>query len=352
MIAVPSIDSVVSPFVVSAADCELDVEVQDASSTVECVRAVLTTAGADRMKLNLRYQGFTAGNACVNAIRLVGGTGARINVDFYGIASTAVVEFHTTATIDTKITGTFYVSGTTDLSKDVVDTVTGSTWSVDGFDSAAGAPFSGGSGNAVAIGDLSVIAANVVTLLAEFSGAAGIAAFPAAAAPANAVSMAEVMRSVYDRQLGDGTDASTNSILGKRVLKASDTLPATTTDALFTVSSGRVLITKLVGEVTTVVQAQACNAKINNNPTVGSTVIVGTNVDINALEAGATLTVEGDGTALVLGNGGTSLNALGGTSMEVAEGSIELETSATNTGATKWELWYIPLDDGATVAAA
>ena len=150
IIAVPSIDSVVSPFVISGADCDIDVEIQDASAAVECVRGILTTATADRLKLNLRYHGFTGGNACVNAVRLVGGTGARVNVDFYGKASTSVVELHTTAVVDTKIAGTFYVSGTTDLSKNVVDTVTASTWSVDGFDSAAGAAFSGGSGNAIA----------------------------------------------------------------------------------------------------------------------------------------------------------------------------------------------------------
>ncbi len=163
IIAVPSIDSVVSPWVVSGPDCELDVEVQDASSTVECVRGILTTAAADRLKINLRYQGLTAGNAVVNAVRLVGGTGARVHVDFYGIASTAIVEFETTATVDTVVSGNFYVSGTTDLSKNVVDTATGSTWSVAGFDSAAGSAFSGGSGNAIAAGDLSAINANVLS---------------------------------------------------------------------------------------------------------------------------------------------------------------------------------------------
>jgi len=59
----PSIDSVVSPIVVSAADCTIDVEVQDASATVECVNAILTTAAAERLDVNLKYRGFIAGNA-------------------------------------------------------------------------------------------------------------------------------------------------------------------------------------------------------------------------------------------------------------------------------------------------
>ncbi len=163
----PSIDSVVSPIVVSASGCYLDVEVQDASATVECVRAILTTAAADLLTVKLVYRGFIAGNACVNAIRLVGCDKARINVDFYGVASLAIVEFHTTACHNIEIGGTFYNSGTTDLTKDVVDTITGSTWSVKGFDAAAGAEFSGGSGNAIAVGDLSAIASNVAAILVD-----------------------------------------------------------------------------------------------------------------------------------------------------------------------------------------
>jgi len=164
ILLVPSIDSVASPIVVSGTNCTLDVEVRDASAAIECVRAVLTTAAADNLTAKVVYKGFTGGNACVNCIRLVGADNATIDVDFYGVASTAIVEFHTTACTNVSITGNFYNSGTTDLSKDVVDTATGSTWWVDGFDGAAGAEFSGGSGNAVAVGDLSTIAAGIVTI--------------------------------------------------------------------------------------------------------------------------------------------------------------------------------------------
>jgi hypothetical protein len=31
-------------------------------------------------------------------------------------------------------------------------------------------------------------------------------------------------------------------------------------------------------------------------------------------------------------------------------GAIKLNTAATNTGAFKWSLFYVPLDDGASVA--
>lgn len=165
IIGLPSVDSVVSGFVISAAGCTLgtpDAPViwRDASSTVEAVRAVLTTAAADDLTINLRYEGFTAGNAVVNAVRLVGCDNARVNVDFYGVVTTAVVEFVTTACTNVVVTGYMYVSGITNFTRSVVDTITGSTWFASFYDGAAAASVSGGSGAALASDDASTIAAN------------------------------------------------------------------------------------------------------------------------------------------------------------------------------------------------
>lgn len=150
IVGVTTVDQIVSPFVVSAADCTLNIEWHDGSSVLEALRAILTTAGATRLNVNLTYIGFTAGTHVVNAIRLVGVNTANIVVDFYGILTTAVVEFVTTACVNIQVSGYFYVSGTTNLSKDVVDTVGGSTWSVQGFDGAANAFLTGGSAGAIA----------------------------------------------------------------------------------------------------------------------------------------------------------------------------------------------------------
>ncbi len=200
IIVVPSIDSVVSPIVVSAADCTVHVEVQDASDTVECVNAILTTADADRIDIDVKYIGDIAGDACVNAVRLVGVDTARINVDFYGVASTSIVEFHTTACHNIVISGKFYNDGTS-LTKNVVDTVTGSTWSATGWDGNSNANFGGGDNSALATDDTSAVATDVTTVLSVLSGAAGIAAFPVAAAAANDVSLAEVVRYIQETQL-------------------------------------------------------------------------------------------------------------------------------------------------------
>jgi len=127
---------------------------------------------------------------------------------------TAVVEFVTAACSNIVVKNCeFYVSGTTDFSKTVVDTITGSEWEVNsGFDLGAGSKFSGGSGAALAGDDVSAVSTAVAALQAEFSGTAGIASFPAAAAPANNVSMVEVLRDIWDalRNGTGGTEPATN----------------------------------------------------------------------------------------------------------------------------------------------
>jgi len=148
-------------------------------------------------------------------------------------------------------------------------------------------------------------------------------------------------------------DIITTYGLGFAVEKASATLPATSTQNLFTIAGGRVMVTALIGEVTTVVQAQANNLKVTSVPTTGSAVDIASNLDINGFEAGALLVVEGDGTALIGTSAGAgfapALNAL---PFILPIGTLRIATSATNTGASKWKLFYQPLDVGASVASA
>lgn len=140
--------------------------------------------------------------------------------------------------------------------------------------------------------------------------------------------------------------------LGYHVAKAAEDLPASTTQDIFVVSGGRCAILLLLGEVTTVIQAQACNLKVTSAPTVGTAVDLAANLDINAKEAGTLLLAELDGTALVGANAGAALSGVGASLCIVPVGTIKIETSATNTGATKWDLWYFPLDVGAQIVSA
>lgn len=134
-------------------------------------------------------------------------------------------------------------------------------------------------------------------------------------------------------------------------------LPATTTGQLFRVRGGRVLVKALVGQVTTLVQTQACNMKVSSkkldsaSAAVGTAVDVAANVDITAREVGGFYFVEGDGTAGVLSNAGAAYVGAAGGSWIAPQGEIYVTTSATNTGAMKWDIFYQPLDAGAYVEA-
>lgn len=139
--------------------------------------------------------------------------------------------------------------------------------------------------------------------------------------------------------------------LGAKVSRAAGALPATTQSALFTVSGGRVLVTGIVGQVGTAIQNQACNTKLVANPTTGTDVDICAVLNIANDEAGTLYGITGTfSDALVGANAGATV--FPGRAVVVAAGTIDLSTSATNTGTVAWDLWYIPLDIGATVAAA
>lgn len=133
------------------------------------------------------------------------------------------------------------------------------------------------------------------------------------------------------------------------------TIPATTTDQIFRVKGGRVLVKRLLGTVTTVIQTQADNMKVSSkqldaaSAAVGTAVDVAANVDITAREVGGMYFVEGDGTAGVLSNAGAAFVGTNSGQWIAPQGEIYLTTSATNTGAMKWDLWYQPIDPGAFV---
>jgi hypothetical protein len=141
--------------------------------------------------------------------------------------------------------------------------------------------------------------------------------------------------------------------LGRKVDRVTSTLPATGDLSIFTVSGGRIILTSLLGEVTTAIQAQANAIKIKGVPTTGTAKDLSGTLDINGYEVGALISL--DGTALTTALSGT--NAGGALAMRPAGifvpiGSIKYNTAATNTGSIKWSMTYIPYDDLATVIAA
>lgn len=138
--------------------------------------------------------------------------------------------------------------------------------------------------------------------------------------------------------------------LGIHVSKASASLPQSATGNLFTVAGGRVIIRRMIGQVTTAIQSTDPVAKITSTPSSGTAVDVASTVDLSSLEVGGLIVVEGDGTALVKSTAGAAF--LGPNEWLCAAGTIDLITGASKTGAIKWDLYYFPYDDGASVVSA
>ena len=154
-------------------------------------------------------------------------------------------------------------------------------------------------------------------------------------------------------------DANYNPILGYGVTKVSNLADGSGTDDLFTVT-GRVLITSLTGEVTTVVGG-AATMKLRDIT--------------NSVDLCAATTIDSDAVGTMYGLPGLSAQILNGTGGTPVVGSIPNVTTpsgsamqivgdaqaaltishvldAADTGAVTWRLYYFPLVAGATVAAA
>jgi hypothetical protein len=143
--------------------------------------------------------------------------------------------------------------------------------------------------------------------------------------------------------------------MGVKVEEPAAVLPATATAHLFTVSGGRVIVTGLVGQCTTVCSATATTVSVGVTPTTGTASATGlcTATAVTSSEVGTLVSLpSGAKGALVVGaNAGSGVQVQGPGGYVVQPGTIDITTSATNTGAFKWTLTYIPLDDGASVTA-
>lgn len=144
------------------------------------------------------------------------------------------------------------------------------------------------------------------------------------------------------------------ALLGLKVERATAALPAASLGNIFTVASGRIAITSLTGEVTTVLGAGANSLTIGFAPTVGAG-------DAAVLGAGAvSLLTAPVGTHIGANPGGDVFVdlatqagvALPSAPLLVDPGSVTITTTGTVTGSVKWTITYVPMDDAATVVAA
>jgi hypothetical protein len=157
--------------------------------------------------------------------------------------------------------------------------------------------------------------------------------------------VANFIQGTYLRKLNYGTLVTT----------AAAAFPQTATATLFTVTGGNIIVTCLLGEVTTVIGTDPAVTLGCGTPTIGGTLDVdgiATTTALTSAEVGTLVTVQpssGLGGALVVGSLAGSA-VFPGDPFVVSAGTITWTTGASHTGAMKWYLTYVPLDDGASVS--
>lgn len=173
----------------------------------------------------------------------------------------------------------------------------------------------------------------------QLSGTVGVATFPAAAAPANSVSLAEVLREMYDLQ--DKCVVNTTAVL----------VNGTT---LFTIAGGPIEILSLVARCVTANDGTASTLQWSADPTDGAAATFsGASASLASAAAGAMVVL--NGTAL---STAPTVNATGvGLGMTVFNGIVigaGIITSVIGVGSTTgtWQmhLRYRPLARGVTVS--
>lgn len=139
--------------------------------------------------------------------------------------------------------------------------------------------------------------------------------------------------------------------LGFRASKSTGTLAATTVP-LFTIAGGRVGITSIYGIVGTAITV-ANSYNLQSNPTSGNTQVLHTATDLGTTDtpAGAVLSFASPA-ASITGGTNTTVAASPLTGMLIIPvGQIESVSAGTD-GEITWVLYWLPLDDGATLVAA
>lgn len=136
---------------------------------------------------------------------------------------------------------------------------------------------------------------------------------------------------------------------GQRAAKSTGTLAATTIP-LFTIAGGKILLTSIVGEVTTAITV-ANSYKLQHNPTVGTTADLVAATDVGTVDtpAGSLLGFQGlaaDSIIQAPGKIATLKQPL-----VLTAGQIESVSAGTD-GVILWVVTWVPLDDGASLVAA
>lgn len=364
LLMVSDVDLITTLCTISGNDCTLlDIETRDATNK-ECIDTFIVTG--DRLTVKRHFHnGYTSGDANARVFSMNGVDNALFEgCRWMTKVTTAVINFITVACTNVVVKECdFLVTATTNLSKDVVDTITGSTWEVNNcFDLAGGSSFSGGSGGALAKDDTGAITALIGTL----ANTGGTATLGGILGDVSNVSVATSLAKL-GTLVNTGGTATLGGILGdvsnidvatrfKQLSRSSSVALAaadmTGTVTRFTVT-GPVLIKHIGVLITTVLPAGANTLKFSFTPTGGVATDLSGATDTAAAAAQQLFVVNGVKATALVKTTDVGIMVAANESMPIALGSGVIQTifsagppaSGAATVFVEWE----PLIPGATI---
>jgi hypothetical protein len=130
-------------------------------------------------------------------------------------------------------------------------------------------------------------------------------------------------------------------------------LPQTAASTIATISGGRILLSAIVGEVTTIIGAVANATKLKATATGLTAVDLCATVELNAAAALALLTITGTVANALIKN--TNRNCIfQATPQIISSGIIAVDCAGSDggTGRVQWTWLWTPIDPAATLVAA
>ncbi len=148
--------------------------------------------------------------------------------------------------------------------------------------------------------------------------------------------------------------ARRQGMLGAVVRRATQTIPQTGTTALFNIVGGKVLMTSIVGRVTTAIGGNA-TLKLVANPTAstaGGTDLCAA-VDMQASTEGDLFSITGLPATNMLVSQKGSVQTMDYKGVAMSVGTLDLDAADNSTtGKVRWIVTYVPIDDGAEMTVA
>ena len=132
-------------------------------------------------------------------------------------------------------------------------------------------------------------------------------------------------------------------------MKATKTALANATAVYFRAYTGLVVVTAIIGKVT-VEAVGATTLTITHVPTAGATIPVCAAGDVDTGTIGSYITCPLSGTGVATTNDAATGLAIP-SKMLLPVGALTFTWSAES-GSASWTVWYIPMEDGAYMAAA